>query len=124
MSFFTIDRYLGWSVRFANGFRVGWNWVHGNGETSKTSACIASYHNPRSLTWRWALYYYPPKTLKRALRLPKICAGYGRWKFRAGNSGSFSGGLVLPLAGTLWLDTQKSMFLDASDNNKSAAASG
>lgn len=58
---FSIDRFLGLTLRFSNGLSVGWAWVHGNGETTKTSAVIAAYHRPDSITWRWALYYAPPK---------------------------------------------------------------
>lgn len=57
-----VDRFLGFTLRFSNGFSVGWSWVHGGGETTKTSAVIAAYHHPKSITWRWAIYYAPPKT--------------------------------------------------------------
>lgn len=55
-----INTYFGRSLVFDNGFKVGFNWVHGNGRTSKTSAVIAGYHPQRSITWLWALYWNKP----------------------------------------------------------------
>jgi len=43
--------------RFRNGVNIDLAWVHCNGETSYSTVIIASYHHPRSITWRWALYY-------------------------------------------------------------------
>ena len=39
------------------GLFIGFHWVHCNGESSKTSACIASYQNPKKVMWRWAIYW-------------------------------------------------------------------
>lgn len=64
-----INKFLGRALVFRNGLQVGFNWVHGNGETSKTSACIAAYHRPDSITWRWAIYWHKPK---RLICIPKI----------------------------------------------------
>ncbi len=59
-----INSFFGRSVKFSNGFRIGFNWVHGNGRTSKTSAVLASYHPPNSITWVWALYWNKPNGWK------------------------------------------------------------
>jgi hypothetical protein len=59
-----VNTYFGRSLHFKNGLSVGFNWVHGNGESSKTSAIIAGYHPPRSITWLWALYWNKPAGLK------------------------------------------------------------
>ena len=87
-----INTFFGRSVEFSNGFHVGFNWVHGNGRTSKTSAVIAGYHPPSSITWLWALYWCKP-------------AG---WKPSAGKL--FHGYYVrLPVLGALELRWQKAM---------------
>jgi hypothetical protein len=84
-----INRYFGRSVRFSNGFSIGFNWVHGNGQTSKTSAILAGYHPPRSITWRWALYWNKPAGRKTSagrvfkgvyVRLPLIGGIELRWQ--------------------------------------------
>lgn len=59
----TINRTFGFSLCMPNGLSFGWNWTHGDGETTKTLAVIASYHHPMSITWRWAVYYSPPKII-------------------------------------------------------------
>ncbi|MBG3875557.1 hypothetical protein FVW20_00570 [Desulfovibrio oxamicus] len=38
------------------GYFVGWSWVHSNGIKGRNHASIASYHHPRSITWRWSLW--------------------------------------------------------------------
>lgn len=86
-----INRFLGRSVEFKNGLSLGFNWVHGNGETTKTSAALASYSPPWSLTWGWALYWERPRSL---VLLPKV----SRWCPRPGSDyGSLH--LTLPLIG-------------------------
>ena len=50
-----INRFLGRSLHFKNGFHIGFNWMHGNGHSSKTAAVLAGYHHPNSITWRWSL---------------------------------------------------------------------
>lgn len=98
---FTIDRFLGRSVHFSNGFGLGFNWVHGNGETSKTSAILAGYHPPWSLTWGWALYWDRPQSL---VLLPKV----SRWTPSPG-SGYGSLAITLPLIGGFSLRWQPLM---------------
>jgi len=40
------------------GLWFGFKWMEsGDGTQSKTSAVIASFHHPRSHTWRWAIYW-------------------------------------------------------------------
>ena len=96
-----INRFLGRSVQFRNGLSLGFHWVHGNGETSKTSAILASYSPPWSLTWGWALYWDRPQ---RPWRLPKV----SRWAPAPG-SGYGSLSLMLPLVGGLSLKWQPLM---------------
>ncbi len=39
-------------------FNIDWGWVHdGTGESSKTSFILCSYHDPRYVMWKWALYW-------------------------------------------------------------------
>ena len=37
--------------------KFGFEWVHCNGETSKSSAILAWYHPVWSITWRWGIYW-------------------------------------------------------------------
>lgn len=90
-----VDRFLGWSYQFKNGLHIGFNWVHGNGRTAKTIACIAGYHHPNSITWRWALYWHKPSSFK---------AWYCR---RKGIYGEI--GFGVPIAGGLCLSWQPHM---------------
>lgn len=39
-----LQKFHGWQLCFSNGFSVGFAWVHCNGETSKRSAMLASFH--------------------------------------------------------------------------------
>jgi hypothetical protein len=87
----TINRFLGRSVQLRSGLSVGFNWVHGNGQSSKTSAVLASYHPPSSLTWGWALYWMRPRSVQV---LPKV----ERWTPRPG-SGYGSCTVTLPFIG-------------------------
>lgn len=97
-----VNRFLGRSLQFTNGYSVGFNWVHGNGETSKTSAILAGFHHPDSITWRWALYWEKPalKTWRPSVYRwkPRPTAEYG------------SAGIYLPLLGGLTLSWQAHMF--------------
>ena len=73
-----INRFFGYSLHFANGLSLGFNWSHGNGTTSKTSAILAGYHPPRSITWRWALDWNKPrKTIIPFVRKWGALSGYG-----------------------------------------------
>lgn len=87
-----INTFFGRSVEFGNGFKIGFNWVHSNGRTSRASAVIAAYHPPCSITWLWALYW---------------CKPYGLMP----SAGKFWRGLYvrLPLIGGLELRWQKAM---------------
>jgi hypothetical protein len=99
-----INRFLGRSMNFQNGLSVGFNWVYGNGFTSKTSAVLVSFHHPKSITWRWVLRWHKPT---QWLTLPKVT----RW-FPTGQSKSLMGSyqLVLPIGGALALDYQPHMW--------------
>jgi hypothetical protein len=94
----SVDRFYGWSYHFSNGFSIGFNWIHGNGRTSKSSAVIAAYHHPNSITWRWALEWVKPKGL-----LPLFRA----WGNKSYGSVSF----YLPVFGGFYLRWQQHMML-------------
>lgn len=93
-----INRFHGWSIEFGNGFKLGFNWVHGNGKTSKTSAVIAGFHHPKSITWRWAIYWIKPKKL---FVFPS---------FRIWNKCTGSAEITLPLIGGLSFNWQQNMW--------------
>jgi hypothetical protein len=98
-----VNRFLGYSLHFSSGLHLGFSWVHGNGETSKTSAVIAAYHPPRSITWRWALDWTRPVKL---LCLPRC----GRWSSPHREQGSIW--FALPIVGGLHLRWQPYMWRD------------
>lgn len=72
-----VNRFFGYSLHFANGLSVGFNWVHGNGKTSKTSACLIGYHPPKSVTWRWAIYWEKPSNALAPPSFNKWCGPGG-----------------------------------------------
>lgn len=91
------------------GHKYGFWWVHCNGESSKTSAMLACYHHPQSITWRWALYWQLPKKKdekimsKSQLPIP--------WIHRTkGGYGSVGTG-IFPFLGGLNLSWQQHMFV-------------
>lgn len=92
-----INRFFGRSIQFSNGLTIGFNWMHGNGESSRTIATLASYHPPSSITWIWALRWSRPR---RLFCLPTIL------RFGPGRRGA---GITLPLIGSIWLDRQDRM---------------
>jgi hypothetical protein len=94
---FHINRFHGRSIRFRNGFAIGFNWTHGNGSTTKTSAIIAGYHPPQSITWRWALYWNRPQKLFQ-FSASKRSRRYGYF------------GITLPLIGGFKLNWQPYMW--------------
>lgn len=85
-------------MTFRNGLFLGFCWVHCNGEYSHSSAVLASYHHPRSITWRWALYWH-----KAGKPILKIIT----WN-RLPSYGSYT--VTLPFVGSLRLVTQEHMF--------------
>lgn len=102
-----INRFLGFGLCFPNGISFGWNWVHGNGETSKTSAVIAAYHHPKSITWRFVLTYSPPK-LRYGLARNLTFSLPQNKLFGTGGCGSLCLG---PIGGFFW-QWQGHMFRD------------
>ena len=86
-------------MKFSNGFSMGFKWVHSNGESSKTSAVLAAYHHPNSITWRWALYW------NKHYRLTFKILSWCRYP-----DGHGSATLTLPFIGGLTLSTQAHMF--------------
>ena len=84
------------------GFWAGFKWIHCNGETSKTSALIASYHHPKSITWRWSLSW------SKKLSYDK------KWLYYKNNNGVVFG-FSLPIVGGLTILTQKHMFDEKND---------
>lgn len=99
-----INRFLGRSFVFPNGLTIGFNWMHGNGESSRTVATLASYHPPSSITWLWVLRWARPRRLSF---LPTIRRGYT-------HRGSAI--ITLPLVGSFWLDRQDRMNRKPSPN--------
>ena len=96
---------FGWKINFRNGFDFGFNWTYGGDSSSKTCACLAGYHNPRSITWRWALYWNKP--LKGGVwRLPSI-----DWQRHCINREITSICLKLPFVGAFHLAIQENMFV-------------
>ena len=82
------------------GLKIGFSWVYGgDGTSSKTSALLASYHHPRSITWRWALYWCRSDPLERKRF---------SWSRHLGDYGWFS--FSLPFFGGLSLQYQQHMF--------------
>lgn len=60
--------------------------------------CIVALKWKRSITWRWAFYWSPPRKL---------------WSFtgyRYKKNDGLSFGLVMPVIGGLWFDSQRNMF--------------
>lgn len=47
------------------GFFFGFKWQWHDGGSSKTSAVIASYHHPKSITWRWAMIWSKSRVFRR-----------------------------------------------------------
>lgn len=71
---------------------------------------ISSWAYPTGY-WRWALYWTPPSNLRDAIRFPRLgpCKNQGREWFGYWGVTSFSGWLVLPLIGKIYLLTQPPM---------------
>lgn len=57
-----IDKVRGRSLVFDNGLSIGFNYCHANGKPLNNKAVLASYHHPKSITWRWCLYWERAKT--------------------------------------------------------------
>lgn len=98
-----VDKFLGRKLCFSNGLNVGFTWVHCNGETSKSSAVLAAYHPPRSITWLWAVYWNKPGVW---FCLPRI-TGWGSPDKTIGSKT-----VVLPIVGSLSLCWQQAMWRD------------
>lgn len=95
-----IDKHLGHRIVFAGGFSIGFAWIHCGGETTKSSAILAAYHPPQSITWLWALDWTRPA---RLLCHPAI----RKW---SAQNGSGSTTLVLPFIGSFTLRRQEPMW--------------
>lgn len=93
-----INRFHGLSYVFTNGLSIGFNWIHGNGTTSKKSAVIAAYHHPESITWRWALDWIRPEKL---FVMPR---------FRIWNKHTGSASVTLPIIGGFEFRWQQHMW--------------
>lgn len=86
-----------------HGHKFNFVWVHCNGESSKTSATIASYHHPLSITWRWAIYWHKSQGFK--FYSPENWRSYGGY-------GKISTGII-PIFGGFSLSWQPHMFRGA-----------
>lgn len=72
------------------GLRIGFSWVYGSdGLSSKTSAILASYHDPRKIMWRWALYWNKSK------------GKFSVWRHGTKQSSQGSMGFSIPFLGGL-----------------------
>ena len=69
---------------------------------------IASYHHPRSITWRWAIYLDRKDTSFRF----RFGPGYSMGKKYYSPNGEFSLWVGLWLIGTISLNIQKHMWID------------
>jgi hypothetical protein len=78
------------------GLKLGFTWVHCNGESSHSSACLLSFHHPLSITWRWALYWIRPRGIGKF-----TCS---RWRPPNDEMGSITFGL--PFIGAFSLSWQ------------------
>ena len=88
---FLRDRF-GSMLHFKNGLQLGFRWHHGgDGRSSKTTALLATYHHPDSITWRWVLVWSKPS---RKAWLPSV-------DYRQ---------ISMPILGTLTWETQDHMF--------------
>lgn len=95
-------------MRFSNGLFIGFTWVYGgDGTSSHTSAALAGYHRPDSITWRWALYWGKPgKFTWRMLYWTRNPSGYN-WI-----------ALTLPFIGSFTLHVQPHMIREATPKRK------
>lgn len=84
-------------MRFMKGFWAGFQWVHCRGESSKTSALLASCHPRDSITWKWGVYWQRPR---KVFSLP----GFKKWNVPNRVCGSYT--LVLPIGGALTFSWQ------------------
>lgn len=78
-----------------NGFRFLPSWVHCNGETTKQSAVLHSWHPRQSITWIYAIYWHRHK------KTP--------WSFKVGANGKHAY-VVVPLMGTFSVAWQNPMW--------------
>lgn len=99
-----INRFLGRSLHFKNGFHIGFNWMHGNGHSSKTAAVLAGYHHPNSITWRWSLQWIKPN--KHCWWKLKTSA----WPEKGRRYTTGSRSILLPLIGGFTVSWQQHMF--------------
>lgn len=74
-------------------------WVHCGGESSYRTIGLASWHNRRSATWRWQLWWNVPWRDAAWRRWP-------RWFRQRHNCGGYWD-LTLPLLGTLHYSWQE-----------------
>lgn len=100
-----INRFHGWSIELRNGLKLGFNWIHGNGKTSKTSAVIAAFHHPESITWRWALDWIKPVKM---FVLPSV---------RVWNKHSGSVNVTFPIVGGFTFRWQQHMWRHDKETN-------
>jgi hypothetical protein len=92
---------LGWEIYLKRGLKFGFKWVHGGGFSSRTSAVLASWHPPSSITWRCALYWYKPGG-SRPFSL--------QWQWRSKRTYHGIYGFSLPLIGGFSLWTQEASY--------------
>lgn len=74
--------------------------MHANG-TPINSFVIASWHNPKSITWRWSICYSMRKAGQTGAYFMRVYKGQGF---------NFHAGINLPLVGSMSVQTQPSMW--------------
>ena len=94
------------------GFWIGFRWVtDGFGYSSYSTASLASFHHPRSITWRWALYWSrPPSRFTVSIQKRGI-----------GISAPWAGGLWLSWQDHMWFEKQATHAETASQSPTSAS---
>ncbi len=75
--------------------------MHSNG-TPINSFTVVAWHNPKSLTWRWAVTYSIRKAGRTGAYFIRVHRGQGF---------NFHAGINLPFVGSLSINTQPSMWI-------------
>lgn len=98
---FSKERF-GWELKLPIGFKLGFIWHSSQGESSKSSAVLFSWHHPKSITWRFSFTWSKPSKL---ISMPSF-------KFQRNPSGYNWYHLHLPIGGGFGLSTQPHMRRD------------
>jgi hypothetical protein len=91
---------FGWKFVFPLGFELGFVWHYCDGESSKSSASLFSWHHPKSITWRFSFAWVKPS---KWFYVPKI-----KWHRTPNGYNWYS--ITLPMGGSFTLNTQEHMW--------------